>query len=153
MYRHKLRIGKSIERIEDVEEREELYNSLSELYLNYVALFGLPSVKVKKCEAEVKEEVKNIEYKSPVYGPGESPEEVSASTSTKWIKARVEMLLAQVLKKSYTHLVYAREELAMLEGDLNSLERKLFEEPDSQVKADIIEEIEKVRQLLLFLGE
>ena len=41
----------------------------------------------------------------------------------------------------------------MREVDLSSLERKLSEEPDSQVKADIIEEIEKVRELLFSLGE
>jgi len=63
------------------------------------------------------------------------------------------MLLAQVMKKSYTHQVYAREELAMRVVDLSSLERKLFEEPDLEVKADIIEEIEKVRELLFSLDE
>ena len=49
--------------------------------------------------------------------------------------------------------MYAREEFAALEGDLSSLERKLFEEPDSRVKADIFEEIERVRVLLFLLGE
>jgi len=157
MYRHKIRIGKSIERIGDAEEKEELYSSLDELYLHYVALFGFSSVEVEKCEAEVEEEVREIEikpYPSPyVDVPGELPEEVPVSASTKWIKARAEMLLAQVRKRCFMHLVYAREELAMIEDDLSNLERKLFEEPDSQVKADIIEEIEKTRELLLLLGE
>ena len=74
------------------------------------------------------------------------------SSSTRWVKARVGMLLAQVTKKFYTHQI-AGEKLAMREVDLSSLERKLSEEPDSQVKADIIEEIEKVRELLFSLGE
>ena len=155
MYRHKVRIGKSIERMAEVEEKEELYNSLDELYLNYIALFGFSSVEVKKREAEVEAEVKNIEAKAYiyVYEPSESLEEVPVSTSTKWIKARVGMLLAQVMKMPYTQEVYARGEFATLERDLSSLERRLFEEPDSQMKADIVEEIEKVRELLFLLGE
>ncbi|MCK4475437.1 MAG: hypothetical protein KAU16_01790 [Methanophagales archaeon] len=155
MYRHKIRIGKSIGGIGDAEEKEELYNSLDELYLNYIALFGFPSVDVKKREAEVEAEVKNIEAKAyiSVYGPSESPEEVPVSTSTKWIKARVGMLLAQVMKIPYIQEVYARGEFATLERDLSSLERKLFEEPDSQAKADVFEEIEKVRELLLLVSE
>lgn len=155
MYRHKIRIGKSIERMGDIEEKEELYNSLDELYLNYIALFGFSSVEVKKREAEVEAEVKNIEAKAyiSVYGLSKSPEEVPVSTSTKWIKARVGMLLAQVMKIPYIQEVYAQGEFAMLERDLSSLERKLFEEPDSQVKADIVEEIEKVRELLLLVSE
>jgi len=47
----------------------------------------------------------------------------------------------------------AQSGLTTLESDLSSLERKLFEEPDSQVKAGIIEEIEKARELLLLLSE
>ncbi len=150
MYRHKIRVGKSIERVEDAAEKGELYDSLDELYLNYVALFGFSAVDVKKCETEVEAEVRETETKPSAFVPAESTAE---SVSTKWIKARAEMLLAQVLKRFYMHMVYARDELAMLEDDLSSLERKLFEEPDSQVKADIIEEIEKARELLLLLGE
>jgi len=155
MYRHKIRIGKGIDRIGDAEEKEELNDSLDALYLNYVALFGFSSVEVEKCEAEVEAEVKKIEAKAYfyAYASGESAAEVFVSSSTKWVKARVDMLLAQVMKKSYTHQVYAREELAMRVVDLSSLERKLFAEPDSEVKADIIEEIEKVRELLFSLGE
>jgi len=63
------------------------------------------------------------------------------------------MLLAQVMKMPYTQEVYARGEFATLERDLSSLERRLFEEPDSQMKADIVEEIEKVRELLFLFGE
>jgi len=152
MYRHKIRIGKSIERVGDAEEKEKLYGSLDELYLNYVALFGFSSVEVKKCETEVEEEVREIRTYPPAYAhvSGESQEEVPVPASTKWIKARVEMLLAQVFKISYAHM--AQSGLTTLESDLSSLERKLFEEPDSQVKG-IIEEIEKARELLLLLSE
>ncbi len=156
MYRHKIRIGKSIvETIGGVEEKEELSDSLDSLYLDYVALFGFSSVEVKKCEAEVEAEVKKIEAKAYfyAYASGESAAEVYVSNSTKWVKARVAMLFAQVMKKSYTHQVYARGELAMLKMDLGSLERKLSEEPDSQIKADIMEEIEKVKELLFSLGK
>ncbi|NQE44448.1 hypothetical protein C5S31_00315 [ANME-1 cluster archaeon GoMg2] len=37
----------------------------------------------------------------------------------------------------------------MLEEDLIDLERKLAAEPDSQVKADIAADIERVRELLI----
>lgn len=109
MYRHKIRIGKNIERVGDVEEKEELYNSLNELYLNYVALFGCPSVEVKKREAEVEAEVKNRVAKAYIhaYGPSESPGELSVSSSIKWVKARVGMLLAQVMQMPYTQSVCA----------------------------------------------
>ena len=109
MYRHKIRIGKNIERIGDVEEKEELYNSPNELYLNYVALFGFSSVEVKKREAEVEAEVKNRETKAYLhaYRPSESPEEVSMSSFIKWVKARVGMLLARVMKMPYTLSVCA----------------------------------------------
>jgi len=112
-------------------------------------------LEVKKREAEVEAEVKNREAKAYLhaYRPSESPEEVSMSSFIKWVKARVGMLLAQVIEIPYTQEVYARGEFATLERDLSSLERKLFEEPDSRVKADIFEEIEKVRELLFLLGE
>ncbi len=156
MYRHKIRIGKSIvETSGDVEEKEELSDSLDSLYLDYVALFGFSLVEVKKCEAEVEAEVKKIEAKAYfyAYASSESAAEVYVSSSTKWVKAHVGMLFAQVMKKSYTHQVYTRGELAMLKMDLGSLERKLSEEPDSQIKADIMEEIEKVKELLFSLGK
>ncbi len=123
--------------------------------MDYVALFGFSSVEVKKCEAEVEAEVKKIEAKAYfyAYASSESAAEVCVSSSTKWVKARVGMLFAQVMKKSYTHQVYARGELAMLKMDLGSLEIKLYEEPDSQIKADIMEEIEKVKELLFSLGK
>lgn len=152
MCRHKIRIGKCIERISDAEKREELYNSLDELYSNYIALFGFASVEVRKCEAEVEKEIEDMETKlyAYPYEPCESPEE---SASTKWIQARVGMLLAQVLKITYTRQVYAGEEQTILEKDLSSLERKLSAEPDSEVKVDILADIERVRELLLLVCE
>jgi hypothetical protein len=155
MCRHKIRVGKCIEKIGDAEIKEELYNSLNEVYSNYLALSEFAPVEVRKCEVEVEKEIEDMEAKlyAYVHEPCESPEEVSMSTSTKWIKARVGMLLAQVRKRSYIRQVYAWEELTMLEKDLSSLERKLSTEPDSQVKADILEDIERVRELLLLVGE
>ncbi len=118
MFRHKIRVGKSIEEVGDAKKREEF----------------------EKIEIEAKDCI-SIPYKS------ESPEEVSVSV--KWMKAHVRMLLVRVLKKLYMHQACTREELDKIEEDLNNMEMKLSEEPDSQVKVDIYEEIRGLRELLL----
>ncbi len=147
MYRHKIRIEKSIERIEDAEKREELYSRVNDLYLNYIALLGFAPVEVRKCEAEVEKEDIRAKICTHAREHGESSEEVP--TTTRWIKAHVKMLLALSLKKSYTQQVYTRKERIPLEEYLMDLERKLAAESDSQVKADIAADIERVRELLI----
>ena len=151
LYRHKIRIGTSIERIGDAEKREGLHNRLDVLYVKYLALFGFAAVVVRRCEAEVENELND---KAAERCAGEN-EEVPADVSitTRWIKARVRMLLAQVLKKSYLRQVYTWEERTLLEADLSSLEWKLSRESDSHMKADILKDIERVRGLLLMVGE
>ena len=147
MYRHKIRIEKSIERIEDAEKREELYSRVNDLYSNSIAMLGFASAEVRKCEAEVEKEDIRAKVCTHAREHGESSEEVP--TTTRWIKAHVKMSLALTLKKSYTQQVYTRKERIMLEEDLIDLERKLAAEPDSQVKADIAADIERVRELLI----
>jgi hypothetical protein len=151
LYWHKIRIGTSIERIGDAEKREGLYNRLDELYVKYLALFGFAAVVVRRCEVEVENELNDKEAERCAGENEELPADVSITT--RWIKARVRMLLAQVLKKSYSRQVYAWEERTLLEADLSSLEWKLSRESDSRMKADILEDIERVRGLLLMIGE
>ena len=44
---------------------------------------------------------------------------------------------------------FTEEELYIFKRELKSIETKLSEEPPSQVKVDICEEIERIRELLL----
>ena len=144
LFRHKIRVGKSIGAIEDAQERKELYGDLDALYIYYLSFLTTSSAEVEKCEREVKAEyevVRTLQYKS------EPVEEVTSSVN--WIKARTGMLFAQVMKRAYMHRRSTREELDRFEDELSSMERRLSNEPDSQVKADIFREIERVRVLLL----
>ena len=57
--------------------------------------------------------------------------------------------MAQVLKRCIVKRAYTKDELAILVDDLYTLEGKLSLEPDTPEKADIFEDIDKVKELLL----
>ena len=154
LFRHKLRVDKSITELKDATatEREDLCATLNALYAYYIALLGVSSADVENCESAVKEEFKRIEIEVKAAIPSyksEFAEEVS--TSVKWMEARVGMLRAHTMKKSYTHQSFTEDELAKFVRDLDGIETKLSEEPHSQVKRDLYVEIERVRELLLSL--
>ena len=149
LFRHKLRVAESIKGIEDAEEREELCNALNALYSYYITLIGCSSGDVERGESAIEEEFKRMELEAQACIPlqSESTDEVTASL--RWIKARVEMVWAQVVKNAYLHQPFTEDELATFKKDLDRMELKLSEEPNSQVKADICVEIERIRELLL----
>ena len=147
LYRHKIRVVKTIERLQDEDAKRELNRDLEALYSKYIALFGFETVEVRKYELEVEREQEDIEAQPAVTPtPGE---EVSVPTSTRWIKARVRMIMAQVLKRCIVKRAYTEDELAILVDNLYTLEGKLSLEPDTPEKADIFEDIDKVKELLL----
>lgn len=154
LFRHKLRVDKSITELKDATatEQEDLCATLNALYAYYIALLRVPTADVENCERAVKEEFKRIEIEVkaaiPSYKNGFAEE---VSTSVKWMEARVGMLRAHTMKKSYTHQSFTEDELAKFVRDLDRIETKLSEEPHSQVKRDIYVEIERVRELLLSL--
>ena len=143
LYRHKIRVLRTIERLEDADEKRNLNKDLEELYSQYIALFGFEVVEIRKYELEVEREQEDIEVQPPI------AHSESVPTSTRWIKARVGMIMAQVLKMSIMNRAYAVDELATLVDDLYTLEGRLSLEPDTQEKADIFEDIDKVKELLL----
>ncbi len=152
LFRHKLRVDKSITELRDATDREDLCATLNALYTYYIALLGVSSADVENCESAVKEEFKRIEIEVKAAIPSsknEFAEEVS--TSVKWMEARVGMLRAHTMKKSYMHQSFTEGELAKFIRDLDSIETKLSEEPHSQVKRDLYVEIERIRELLLSL--
>jgi len=149
LFRHKLRVAEGIKGIGDAEEREELCTTLNALYSYYIALIGCSSSEVEKGESAVKEEFERIEIEAKAYIPAQSESAEEVSASVKWIKARIGMLRAQVAKRAYMHQSFTEDELDKFKKDLNRLELKLSEEPNSQVKVDICEEIERLRELLL----
>ncbi|MHC1600190.1 MAG: hypothetical protein ACXQS5_05140 [Candidatus Methanospirareceae archaeon] len=151
LFRHKLRVDKSITELEDATAREDLCATLNALYTHYIALLGVSSADVENCESAVKEEIKRIEIEVKAVIPTRSEFAEEVSTSVKWMKARVGMLRAHTMKKSYMHQSFTEEELAKFIRDLDSVETKLSEEPHSQVKVEIYEEIERIRELLLSL--
>ncbi len=145
LYRHKVRVAKIIEQLDDDEEQNALSNDLEELYSGYIGMFGLTVLEVRKYEIEV-----DMEQEEIATQPGVSVRESSdVPTSTRWIKARVQMIMAQVMKRVIMHQAYAVDELAMVEENLFSLEDKLYREPDTDAKLDILNDIEKVKELLL----
>jgi len=149
LYRHKIRVVKAIERLEDVEEKKELNKDLEELYSQYIAFFGFEVVEIRKYELEVEREQEDIESQHAITHSESEEVPAPVPTSTLWIKARVRMIRAQVLKRSIVNPTYAADELATLVDDLYTLEGKLSLEPDTQEKADIFEDIDKVKELLL----
>jgi len=149
LYRHKIRVVKTIERLEDVEEKKELNKDLEELYSQYIAFFGFEVVEIRKYELEVEREQEDIEAQHAITHSESEEVPAPVPTSTLWIKARVRMIRAQVLKRSIVNPTYAADELATLVDDLYTLEGKLSLEPDTQEKADIFEDIDKVKELLL----
>jgi len=149
LYRHKIRVVKAIERLEDVEEKKELNKDLEELYSQYIAFFGFEVVEIRKYELEVEREQEDIEAQHAITHSESEEVPAPVPTSTLWIKARVRMIRAQVLKRSIVNPTYAADELATLVDDLYTLEGKLSLEPDTQEKADIFEDIDKVKELLL----
>jgi len=149
LYRHKIRVVKTIERLEDVEEKKELNKDLEELYSQYIAFFGFEVVEIRKYELEVEREQEDIEAQHAITHSESEEVPAPVPTSTLWIKARVRMIMAQVLKRSIVNPTYAVDELATLVDDLYTLEGKLSLEPDTQEKADIFEDIDKVKELLL----
>jgi len=151
LYRHKIRVVKMIEQLRDIEAKKELNRDLEALYSQYIALFGFEVVEIRKYELEVEREQEDIEAQ-PAVTPaayGEFEGEVPVPTSTRWIKARVRMIMAQVLKMSIMNRAYPVDELATLVDNLSTLEAKLSLEPDTPEKADIFEDIDKVKELLL----
>ncbi len=147
LYRHKIRVVRIIEQLEDADERKELEKDLEELYSSYIALFGFAVIEVRKYEEEVEREQEDVETQ-----PALAPEETitgGVPTSTRWIKARVRMIMAQVLKRYVMNWTYTEDERAIIEDDLYMLEEKLSMEPDTPEKADISGDIEKIRELLL----
>ena len=149
LYRHKIRVVKTIERLEDVEEKKELNKDLEKLYSQYIAFFGFEVVEIRKYELEVEREQEDIEAQHAITHSESEEVPAPVPTSTLWIKARVRMIRAQVLKRSIVNPTYAADELATLVDDLYTLEGKLSLEPDTQEKADIFEDIDKVKELLL----
>ncbi|MEA2075318.1 MAG: hypothetical protein U9O85_06245 [Euryarchaeota archaeon] len=151
LFRHKLRVDKSITELRDATDREDLCATLNALYTYYIALLGVSSADVENCESAVKEEFKRIEIevKAVILSKSKFAEDVS--TSVKWMEARVGMLRAHTMKKSYMHQSFTEDELATFVRDLDSIETKLSEEPHSQVKRDLYVEIERIRELLLSL--
>jgi len=149
LYRHKIRVVKTIERLEDVEEKKELNKDLEKLYSQYIAFFGFEVVEIRKYELEVEREQGDIEAQHAITHSESEEVPAPVPTSTLWIKARVRMIRAQVLKRSIVNPTYAADELATLVDDLYTLEGKLSLEPDTQEKADIFEDIDKVKELLL----
>ena len=152
LFRHKLRVDKSITELRDATKREDLCATLNALYTYYIALLGVSSADMENCESAVKEEFKRIEIEVKAVIPSsknEFAEEVS--TSVKWMEARVGMLRAHTMKKSYMHQSFTEGELATFIRNLDSIETKLSEEPHSQVKRDLYVEIERIRELLLSL--
>lgn len=149
LYRHKIRVVKTIERLEDVEEKKELNKDLEKLYSQYIAFFGFEVVEIRKYELEVEREQEDIEAQHAITHSESEEVPAPVPTSTLWIKARVRMIMAQVLKRSIVNPTYAADELATLVDDLYTLEGKLSLEPDTQEKADIFEDIDKVKELLL----
>ncbi len=145
LYRHKIRVVKIIKQLEDVEEQKELNSDLEELYSQYIGMFGLAVFEIRKYEIEVELEQEDIAAQPSVF----VDESVDVPTSTRWIKARVRMIMAQVLKRVIMHQAYTMDELAMVEKNLYSLEDRLAREPETNEKADILGDIEKVRELLL----
>ncbi|RJS77131.1 hypothetical protein CW713_10555 [Methanophagales archaeon] len=141
MYRHKIQLEKTLELVEDAENRAELYRRLEDIYDDYVTRFGFAPVERRKCEAEVKKEQEDMH--AHTLETTESPEVVSIST--RWMKAHVDMILAQAIKKTYTQQAWKEQ----LQNDLSHIERKLMREPDSQLKADVVACIARVRELLI----
>ena len=147
--RHKLRVAKGINGIGDPHEREELCNTLDALYSHYIALIGISSVELEEGERAVKEEFERLETVAHACIPPPSESEAEASATVKWIKARISMLRAQVAKNVYMHRPFTEEELGQFKKELNRVEMKLAGEPNSHLKAEIYEEIDILRELLL----
>ena len=61
LYRHKIRVLRTIERLEDADEKRNLNKDLEELYSQYIALFGFEVVEIRKYELEVEREQEDIE--------------------------------------------------------------------------------------------
>ncbi|MDI6884906.1 MAG: hypothetical protein QMD22_00870 [archaeon] len=149
LFRHKLRVAESIKGIGDAEEREELCNALNALYSYYLALIGCSSSEVEKGESAVKEEFKRIEIEVKAYIPAQSESAEEVTASVRWIKARLGMVWAQLVKNASMHHPFTEDELDKFKKDLNRIELKLSEQPNSQAKVDIGEEIKRLRELLL----
>ncbi len=149
LFRHKLRVERSIQEIRDAKEQKELSTQLRDLYAYYLNLMGCSSADVANCESAVKEEFErlNVTAKAAIPAPYETT--VRVSPTVKWIEARVEMLWAQVVKNAYMRQSFVGDELDKFERDLQSIEKKMSEEPDSQIKRAIREKIGLIRDLLL----
>lgn len=151
LYRHKLRVARSISDLGDATERDDLCTGLDDLYSQYIALIGASPKDVENCERAVKEELKQLE-EAPKAASGhkrEAPEEVSASV--KWLNARVGMLRAHMVKWTYLCQACSEVELLNFARELARLEAKLSDEPDTRVKRAICAEIEQLRARLLSL--
>lgn len=149
LFRHKLRVTKSINELGDATERNELCIRLNDLYSYYIALTGASPTDVENCERAVEKEFKRLEDEADAGGKynREATEEVS--TSVRWLNARVGMLRAHVMKWTYLCQACSEVELTNFARELTRIEAKLSEEPDTQVKQDMCAEIERLRALLL----
>lgn len=103
LVRHKFRVDKSITVLRDANEREELRTNLNELYTYYIALLGVSSADVEKCESEVTEEFERLEREANSDIPAKSESAEKVSTSVKRLNARVGMLQAHAVKRAYMH--------------------------------------------------
>jgi uncharacterized protein YjiS (DUF1127 family) len=149
LYRHKLRVAACIERMRNADEQEDLCNTLDALYAHYLALIGISPAEEEEGERAVKEEEKRIERVVHAGIPAQSGSEAEVSAAFKWIKARIGMLSAQVEKNVYLHHPFTEEEVDHFKKELKRVERKLASESNSQLKAELYEEIEILREHLL----
>ncbi|RZN38719.1 MAG: hypothetical protein EFT35_04420 [Methanophagales archaeon ANME-1-THS] len=149
LYRHKLRVATCIASIEDADDREDLSTVLDALYAHYLDLIEVSPAEEEEGERAVKEEFQRIERAVHAETPAQMVSEAEVSPAVKWIRARIGMLSAQVAKNVYLDHPFTEEELEHFKKELNRVERKLASEPDSQVKAELSEEIEVLREHLV----
>jgi SepF-like predicted cell division protein (DUF552 family) len=149
LYRHKLRVATCIASMEDADVREDLCNTLDALYAHYLALIEVSPVEEEEGKRAVKEEFRRIERAVHADVPAQTVSESEVSIAVKWIKARIGLLSAQVAKNVYLHHPFTEEELDHFKKDLTRVKRKLASEPNSQLKAELYEEIEILREHLL----
>ena len=151
LYRHKLRVTKSINELGEATERDELCNRLNDLYSYYIALTGASPTDVANCESAVEEEFRRLEEETKATSGYKREATEEASTSVKWMNARVGMLRAHVVKWTYLCQACSEVELTNFARELTRIEAKLSEEPDTRIKQDICAEIERLRALVLSL--
>jgi hypothetical protein len=152
LFRHKLRVERSIAGITDDAEREELHHRLGQLYTSYVELVRDSSpeaeVDAERCECAVAAEFARIEAEREAEEPEEQVCIEELSPTVKWLEARVSMLWATAVKSLYA-LPFSADEIDQLDRELSHIERSLAAEPATQLKAAILDEIELIRVLLL----